>query len=86
MTQRGDHPDPLAAHLAPLQDQLHTLQEHIAFAEHADEAMKAQLVEVDRALRALAQRVIALEARLAGLTLHKHLQDDPEVQDEGQAG
>lgn len=50
-----------------LQEQLRTLQEHAAFAEHADEALKHQLVEVDRAVRALAQRVIALEARLAGL-------------------
>ncbi|MBI1189698.1 MAG: hypothetical protein GC200_03330 [Tepidisphaera sp.] len=60
-----------------LQDQVRTLQEHAAFADHADESLKAQLVEVDRAVRALAQRLIALEARLAGLVEPK-AEDDAE--------
>ncbi|MFA6045603.1 MAG: hypothetical protein WC718_11515 [Phycisphaerales bacterium] len=62
-----DHHDALTQQIQHVEAQLRTLQESVAFAEHADEALKSQLVDVDRALRALAHRVVAIEARLAGL-------------------
>ena len=76
----SDSPATLARRLEHLEQQLRTLQEHAAFVEHADEAMKRQLVEVDRAVRALAQRVIGIEARLAGVVAPR---DDIADRDEG---
>lgn len=57
----------LTGQVEHVEAQLRTLQESVAFAEHADESLKRQLVEVDRALRALMHRVVAIESRLAGL-------------------